>query len=198
MNNSNGYSNGVDINSNTGKQFDNNVSYSSDDVVQDDSCNMDAYRSISNLNTAIENPQLNINSATKVNIKDNNRTVIDDVEFVNSSVSAVDDNYGMNTGSRFMNASYVADKSFAPEADVINPEFNSITAESSSQPSENNIGEGYSYKAVMVEDKNSSENVVSNLIHSKEFKIFILIIFILIVFLLLMPYIYDYIMDLTL
>ena len=133
------------------------------------------YRATSNLNTAIENPQINVNSATGVNMQDlgyNN--------YANS-----DNN--LNNNSQFLNNSY------NNQGEVNNFDDNITSPVNDNPISNQNVNDSsYTYEPVMQEKKVKKENVISSLLHSKEFKVIIFIVFILCLFLLVMPYIYDF------
>lgn len=141
------------------------------------------YRATSNLNTAIENPQINVNSATGVNMQDlgyNN--------YANNN-----NNNNLNNNSQFLNNSYNNQGEVNDYNDNItspvNDSFNSNQSQSENDGS-------YTYEPVMQEKKVKKENVISSLLHSKEFKAIIFIVFILCLFLLVMPYIYDFLRNL--
>ena len=135
------------------------------------------YRATSNLNTAIENPQINVNSATGVNMQD--------LGYNNYA----NNNNNLNNNSQFLNNSYNNQGEVNDYNDNItspvNDSFNSNQSQSENDGS-------YTYEPVMQEKKVKKENVISSLLHSKEFKAIIFIVFILCLFLLVMPYIYDF------
>ena len=135
------------------------------------------YRATSNLNTAIENPQINVNSATGVNMQD--------LGYNNYA----NNNNNLNNNSQFLNNSYNNQGEVNDYSDNItspvNDSFNSNQSQSEDDGS-------YTYEPVMQEKKVKKENVISSLLHSKEFKAIIFIVFILCLFLLVMPYIYDF------
>lgn len=135
------------------------------------------YRATSNLNTAIENPQINVNSATGVNMQD--------LGYNNYA----NNNNNLNNNSQFLNNSYNNQGEVNDYSDNItspvNDSFNSNQSQSENDGS-------YTYEPVMQEKKVKKENVISSLLHSKEFKAIIFIVFILCLFLLVMPYIYDF------
>lgn len=139
------------------------------------------YRATSNLNTAIENPQINVNSATGVNMQD--------LGYNNYA----NNNNNLNNNSQFLNNSYNNQGEVNDYNDNItspvNDSFNSNQSQSENDGS-------YTYEPVMQEKKVKKENVISSLLHSKEFKAIIFIVFILCLFLLVMPYIYDFLRNL--
>ncbi|MBR3162215.1 MAG: hypothetical protein IKF19_05745 [Bacilli bacterium] len=145
------------------------------------------YKATTNLNTAIENPQINVNNATDVNVQDlgynnyvaqNNNT---NDEFIsnNYSTSTNNDmpetNLNQNIDSNLNDTNYISNNNY--------------------NISNNN---SYSYEPTIEEKKVDNENFISHLLHSKEFKALIFILLILCLFLLLMPYIYDFIRELKL
>lgn len=145
---------------------------------------VNTYHATSNLNTAIENPQINVNSATGINIKDsgyNNyaeNNINNNTNFLNNNFNQPNNNINQ-TSDNDISSKYV------PNNDYNN--YNSYS---------NQNTENYSYEPVMKEKK-KEKNALSGTIHSKEFKVMIFIVFILILFLLLMPYIYDLFRELS-
>lgn len=149
--------------------LDNNNSY--DNSLGNNSRKTTPYRASSNLNTAIENPQINLNSATGVNMKD-----------LGYSNYASDD----SRDAGFLNNDINEDSDFSSNSNLTVADF---SEDDNSHTRSNN---NYSYAPVMKEKKRKGDNPISNLIHSKEFKTGIVIIFILVLFLMVMPYIYDF------
>lgn len=142
-----------------------------DNNINNNSNKVGTYRATSNLNTAIENPQINVNSATGINIKNsNNNNYADfkqnDSTFLNNNIENTTDKVVEN---------------------YLNSENNINDFNSNYQ-----VPKSYSYEPVMQKKQRANENALSNLIHSKEFKTLVFIIFILVLFILLMPYIYDF------
>ena len=150
---------------------------------------VNTYRATSNLNTAIENPQINVNSATGVNIKD-------------SGYNNYAEN-NINNNSNFLNNNFnQSNNNINSSNNVISSSNNDISSKYVPTNNDNNHNsysnqstENYSYQPVMKEKKENG--TLSNTIHSKEFKIMIFIVFILVLFLLLMPYIYDFFRELS-
>ena len=135
------------------------------------------YRATSNLNTAIENPQINVNSATGVNMQD--------LGYNNYA----NNNNNLNNNSQFLNNSYNNQGEVNDYSDNITSPVNDSFNSNQSQSEDDGA---YTYEPVMQEKKVKKENVISSLLHSKEFKAIIFIVFILCLFLLVMPYIYDF------
>ena len=126
------------------------------------------YRATSNLNTAIDNPQINVDNVNDVNVNNvNNNSYLGDTN---------------SNDSGFLNNYYSTDN-----ATVDNSNIN-INNVSNDKINDTN----YNYEPVMDEKKNTSVGI-SSILHSKELKIIIFILFLLCIFLLLMPYIYDFI-----
>ena len=121
------------------------------------------YKATSNLNTAMENPQINVNSVTGINVKDlGQNNYANDVQ---------------EEKPEFLNNLYNSNQTNTEDSKI----------ESNSQNFSN-----YSYEPVMAEKKVKQENFLSSILHSREFKVIIFIIFILCIFVMLMPYIYNF------
>ena len=121
------------------------------------------YKATSNLNTAMENPQINVNSVTGINVKDlGQNNYANDVQ---------------EEKPEFLNNLYNS---------------NQTNTEDSKIESNNQNFSNYSYEPVMAEKKVKQENFLSSILHSREFKVIIFIIFILCIFVMLMPYIYNF------
>ena len=145
--------------------------------------NNDTYKANQNLNTAIENPQINIDNVNSINMKD---VEFDNVANLanpepNSGFINHDFNNNINQNDNNLNYNQQEEQQLEKEEEV--------TYEETSQNNNTN----YSYEPVTNSNKRPDENAISNLVHSKEFKVTVLIIFILVMFLLIMPYIYDFI-----
>lgn len=176
------------------------------------------YRATSNLNTAIENPQININSAMGVNIKDvenDNLANTNQVDFSNSyndshnDSSSFSNNYNQFdnfSSNQFNNNSFEQNMN---NTNVINNQGNSqflsnannqnvsIQPELSDNQQKENINisnQNVSYEPVMHEKKKQPKTVTV----PRELKIMLFIIFILFIFILIMPYIYDFFKELQL
>ena len=160
--------------------------------MNENNLNNGKYKATSNLNTAIENPQINVKSTTDVNVQDlgyNNYVDSNDIKnnnFLNNSyVSQNEDNTNttnINSNNKFissddnLNTSYVSNNTYTTSTNINND----------------------SYTPTLNEKKIDDESLFSNLLHSKEFKILIFIMFILCLFLLIMPYVYDFVKNIKL
>ena len=132
------------------------------------------YRATSNLNTAIDNPQINVDDVNDVNVENVNNN-----SYLNTN----------NGESGFLNNSY------STESEIIND--NNVSANEVYNNQINydlNDKNSDTYEPTLEEKNNSSEGI-SSIFHSKELKIIIFILFLLCIFLLLMPYIYDFIVN---
>ena len=139
------------------------------------------YRATSNLNTAIENPQVNIGNAMGINIQENG--------YNNKNTT---DNNSTNMNNNFANSAYNTNINYQQPNIENMPNNNQNSASNYQNTTSNNdtTNQKYSYEPTINKNKKSN-NTISNIIHSKEAKIMIFIVFILILFLLIMPYIYD-------
>ena len=134
-----------------------------------DDTKVNPYKATSNLNTALENPQINVNSVTGINVKDLGQ---------NNYASEVQEEK-----PEFLNNLYNSN-----QASTENSKIESNSYETMSNQNFSN----YSYEPVMAEKKVKQENFLSSILHSREFKVIIFIIFILCIFVMLMPYIYNF------
>ena len=152
------------------------------------------YKATSNLNTAIENPQINVNNATDVNVQNlgynnyvsQNDDTSNDLSNNNYSISNTNDI--PTTNSSDINSDNNNDSKINNDDTITDTNY------SATNSNDNN----YLYEPTLEEKKIDNENIISNLFHSREFKALIFILFILCLFLLLMPYIYDFIKDIKL
>ena len=169
--------------------------------------NNNKYVASPNLNTAIENPQINVSSATDVNVQD--------LGYNNQAVQT--DN---SVNSTFLNNSYEVNNQADGNANNYSPSINSSNNVNNYSPNinpSNNVNSNQSSNIVnnadvsavnySVSNNNSTyqptlggvnekkESNISSLLRSGEFKVMILILFILCLFLLVMPYVYDYIKE---
>lgn len=134
-----------------------------------DDTKVNPYKATSNLNTALENPQINVNSVTGINVKDlGQNNYANDVQ---------------EEKPEFLNNLYNSNQT--------NTEDSKIESNSYETMSNQNFS-NYSYEPVMEEKKVKQEKFLSSVLHSKEFKVIIFIIFILCIFVMLMPYIYNF------
>ncbi len=159
------------------------------------------YRATTNLNTAIENPQINMNSAVGVNIKDvgannmaNDRFSNDNMvnpDFSNQAISVNINNTVEQTNSSDnvmanSSSSYGMGNQFITNTPSVDGYSNQNVTPS--------FHEEVSYEPTMEEKKEKSHKLVI----SRDLKITLFIVFILFVFVLIMPYIYDFFKNLQL
>lgn len=163
--------------------------------------NVGTYRATSNLNTAIENPQINLNSATGINMRDNgygndglnsnyNQGVVSDGGYIQNGQI----NQGNQINQKVQNNQFnqsVENNNYINNGN--NQGANLMGTGSDNYQSYSNQGPvNYTYEPVMKEKKRANDSALSGLIHSKEFKVMVLIVFVLVLFVLVMPYIYDF------
>jgi len=152
------------------------------------------YHATTNLNTAIENPQINMGSATGVNIEDNN---------ANSNQNE-QNNFILNAPNQNIQTNQISNNFIDNQSKIENntnlgqqtPNFSDYSSEyetSFYDTSDNN--QYYSYEPILQEKKNNA-NKKLNIIQTKEAKLMVFIILILIIFLLIIPYIYDFFLGL--
>lgn len=176
------------------------------DFMNDGSSEKNTYHATSNLNTAIENPQINMNSVVGVNIKnvdpnsvnlsnvsnDNyspyqEENLVNNNEFENTSTKPLDLNsefYDQNVSNQNVNAVYQPEK--------VTSQFIPTPSEMNYEPIVGN--DNVSYEPTMQEKKRRDKKFRV----SREFKMILFIVFILFIFLLIMPYIYDFMQKLFL
>ena len=171
------------------------------DFMNSNSSEKNTYRATPNLNTAIENPQINMNSAVGVNIKsvDSNKAAPSYEDGVNYSSYQVENsvNYSetsqSNLNSQFYNQNFSNQKvDEVYQTKKENSQFIPTNSEMNYEPTfgTDNVG----YEPTMKENKRHDKESVL----SREFKVLLFIVFILFVFLLIMPYIYDFFQKLML
>ena len=139
--------------------------------------NNNTYHATTNLNTAIENPEINMGSVTGINIADNNNSNIQNnnsFDNLNVNPKAPNQNYQINNNQ--LQTPNFSDYSSEYETNFYNT---------------NDDNQHYSYEPIIQEKKNNASSI-SNIIHSKEAKLMVFILLILIIFLLIIPYIYDF------
>lgn len=181
-----------------------------DKEIMNNNSHVDTYRATTNLNTAIENPQINMNSAVDVNIKDTDSNNLNVPNFSDSTFqnNSIDNHYGslengnVNNSFNFsQNMDYNANTSIQNNMSSFNGTNSSASYAESSISVENDnqfnnsqsyfvpTNEGIStYEPTLEEKKRPSSGVKI----SRELKILFFIVFILFIFILLMPYIYDF------
>lgn len=174
--------------------------------------NAGTYKATTNLNTAIDNPQINVNSATGVNVQDlgynnyvesNNQgsdnftsTSFSVNNNSDNSLSNINSNSASNLNSNVNNNVNVNTGNNPIENTGINSSIgisnNSVESTNSTVVNtENTSNANYTYTPTLEGKKMEQKSVVSSMLHSGEFKALILIVFVLFLFLLVMPSIYD-------
>jgi len=178
-----------------------------DNELNNNSSNVNTYRAMSNLNTAIENPQINMNSAMGVNIKDVNNSSsfginsngmptqsFENNQFV--QMNNGNDNLGMGMNpvggevqdfNSNIDSSFIAstgENQFIP-TNVGNVQIEEPVATSVAEPQ-------VMYQPVMEQKKKKSNGITI----PKELMVMLFIVFILFVFILVMPYFYDFFREL--
>ncbi len=152
--------------------------------------NTEQYHATSNLNTAMENPQVNINSAMGVNIQSATNQNFDDRPNYDFASTVPDNFTSFDNNQNFQsNLDNQTVNQFIPNTSVQSTESNYSYDDKSSH-----LDEETSYEPVMENNKGNS----SKFKISRELKIVIFIVFILVIFILIMPYIYDFFKDLEL
>ena len=174
------------------------------------------YHATANLNTAIENPQININSAIEMNIQnsdDNNNFDPNFVDnnynqsFVNNSMDLKNNddinqnqfNNDMNVDNNFSNNSFINSSENMIQNDNINLQSKFIFNDNNKEVAYTNeesldsiTTNNMSYEPTLKEKKKPD----SGLEISRELKGMMFIVFILFLFILVIPYIYDFFQNL--
>ena len=177
-----------------------------DNELNNNSSRVNTYRATSNLNTAIENPQINMNSAVGVNIKDvdNSNSYIEngvshqefdqtDINNIGTSNQMMDQNMNMGLNSQAYHANSESDfqSSLGSNQFIPNPAENvsgsGVNIHSAGEPK-------VMYEPTLEEKKKKSNGITV----PRELKVMLFIVFILIIFILVMPYIYDFFRNLQL
>ena len=172
-----------------------------DNELVNNNSNNNTYRATTNLNTAIENPQVNINSAMGVNIQnvsENNSNVNDIANYQNNSFSSnnyVDNNVVDSTVTNFINANNSANNVTVPTSSD-NSSYNVVSNNSNNQSNEiaNNGDVATNYEPTIESKKRKGIKIAI----SKELKMMIFVIMILVVFIMIIPSIYDFFRNLGL
>lgn len=167
------------------------------------------YRATTNLNTAIENPQINIDSAVGVNIRDieSNSSPVNNSSFNNSydSFSASEFNAN-NMNNNYYNGNISSELNDVYAQSVMNNtvdqnqqtnqfiQNNNVVEDTSSYVSATE-NESANYVPTMEEKKRHDKKTVQV---PREFKMILFIAFILFIFILVIPYIYDFMQDFVL
>lgn len=155
-----------------------------DNDLMNDGAKVDStYRATTNLNTAIENPQINMNSAVGINIKDVGPNNLANDRFSNDNM--VNTSFSNNIVSTDINntydqTSYTTENQFITNTTSVGGNY--------SQDVTPSFHEEVSYEPTMEEKKEKNNRFVI----PRDFKIMLFIVFILFIFILVMPYIYDF------
>lgn len=173
------------------------------------------YRATRNLNTEIENPEMNINSAIGVNIKDiptgsdSNAEKIN--SYFNSNINTTEENFNTNFPQN-NNTSYDASnvnitKNYnqnqnlfineTNNANSLNQENNNFnTSYNNNEKSLNDYDkkeQTSNYKPTLQEKKKPKSFQIPN-----ELKVMIFIVFILLLFIIIVPYVFDFVKEIEL
>lgn len=150
------------------------------------------YHATTNLNTAIENPTINMGSATGVNIEDNNLNNIQS-EQNNIILNAPNPNIQQpNPNNNFIGNQSTIDNTTTSQT----PNFSDYSSEYETNFYDtNDNNQYYSYEPIIQEKKNNA-NKKLNITQTKEAKLMVFIILILLIFILIIPYIYDFFLGL--
>lgn len=182
-----------------------------DKEMVNDNSQINTYRATTNLNTAIENPQINMNSAVGVNIKNVDSNNLATTNFSNDTLlnnqfnndyGSLGNNHVDNSFNFSQNVDYQANTSIQKSVSSFDNTDRSTSYVDNSNYTGNtnqfiNNNETHfvptndgvsSYEPTLEEKKRPSSGIKI----SRELKILFFIVFILFIFILLMPYIYDF------
>lgn len=151
-----------------------------DNDLRNDIKSENTYHATTNLNTAIENPQVNINSAMGVNIQNTDNGMVSNLnnnDFLETNQFSEDNNI----------QNYVDNQNQENNLQFIPIEDNKQSFSSSDDSSFTSNGQ-VSYEPIFQEKKKPSTGIVV----SRELKVMIFIVFVLFLFILVIPYIYDF------
>lgn len=151
-----------------------------DNDLRNDIKSENTYHATTNLNTAIENPQVNINSAMGVNIQNTDNGMVSNLnnnDFLETNQFSEDNNI----------QNYVDNQNQENNLQFIPNEDNKQSFSSSDDSSFTSNGQ-VSYEPIFQEKKKPSTGIVV----SRELKVMIFIVFVLFLFILVIPYIYDF------
>ena len=173
-----------------------------DELMNDGRQNNNTYRATTNLNMAIENPQVNIDSVVGVNIKNvSNENLMNTSNNANNFSSFPENsNFGTgfsnqlnpmnNNSSQFMNYSAVSnnyqEQNTQNISEVSNLNNNTVVS--------NDKNDSVEYKPTMNDKKGRNKKVRV----SRELVVSIVIVLVLLIFIFMIPYIYDFIEELQL
>ena len=151
-----------------------------DNDLRNDIKSENTYHATTNLNTAIENPQVNINSAMGVNIQNTDNDMVSNLnnnDFLETNQFSEDNNI----------QNYVDNQNQENNLQFIPNEDNKQSFSSSDDSSFTSNGQ-VSYEPIFQEKNKPSTGIVV----SRELKVMIFIVFVLFLFILVIPYIYDF------
>ena len=173
------------------------------DFSGNNSSNAPQYHATSNLNTAMENPQFNVDNTMGVNIKNSNP--LEDTSFNNDQLyqpnmnnqsnnfQTFEDNQLSSNMNNQFNTNHVDNSNMGGVSETSNSQFIPDTTSTQYVPSNSfNSTDTYqeptvSYEPVMEDKKKNSRFTIP-----KDLRILVFIVFILIIFIMLMPYIYEF------
>lgn len=164
-----------------------------DNLLNNSTNDNQTYHATKNLNTAIENPTINMNSAVGVNIKDVEANTFYDDRFSNSN-----DSGSYSDGSAHSDSNLNSYDLSSFPSNSVEPSTSSQISTNNTQfvpnfvPNENNfntdnVDERVVYEPTLEEKKRHNKFMVP-----RELKILVFIAFILFIFILLVPYVYDF------
>ena len=167
--------------------------------------NVGVYKATTNLNTAIENPNIDVDSATGINIQNNQFSSTFDNSYLNSSnlevnsnnISSFDNNnnLGFNNNNDLVDNNFNANENVSVNtggyAKVVDQNNAWLNDDNSNSSFSNGVSEDVNYEPIY-EKKEVKLDSKENAFSSKELKLIIFIAFLLIVFILILPYLYDF------
>jgi len=170
------------------------------------------YKATRNLNTEIENPQINISSAVGLNIKDtlNNNIPTNNTinNYFNENLNQNNNelNNSINTASSTNNTNFMTqdNNNFIQTNTINNNDTNNFINTNNTQYNNNFENESNNESYIPVEEKELYQPTLKEKKKQKSFKIpselkiMMFIIFILLLFILVVPYIYDFIKEVEL
>lgn len=153
------------------------------DLGNDNVQRTEAYHATTNLNTAIENPQVNINNAVDVNIQD----VVN-----NNNYNQIDNNFSSNNNdidsnvTDFINDVSLNDNTNVEQVNNYVP-TNNFDISNTNDEYQATGGNNVSYEPTLEEKKGNSKIAIS-----KELRMMAFVVFILLIFIASIPAIYDF------
>ena len=156
--------------------------------------NVGVYKATTNLNTAIENPNIDVDSATGINIQNNQFNNNDTFNNNYSFDSNFQSNYDVNSNSfnsKQVNdgTSVLTDRNVGVSSDVSTVSSNASWLNENTNVSNDN--EEANYEPVYEKKEAKGEGKL-NFLKSRELKMVVFIAFLLLIFILLLPYLYDF------